>query len=158
MVKETVLRNRDKSIFGKAFFSDSHGDIELPLFGSKIAAGFPSPATDYIEETINLNSHLIKNPASTFFIRVMGESMQDAYIRNTDLLVIDKSLKARDGSAVVCWLEGEFTVKTYRTESGKLYLLPANPKYKAIELTEGMDFVFMGVVTYSIHDCLKNQL
>ncbi|WP_161888569.1 LexA family protein [Pontibacter russatus] len=158
MLKETVLQNRDRSVFGKAFFVDGHEDLELPLFGSKIAAGFPSPATDYIEETINLNRHLIKNPASTFFIRVMGESMQDAYIRNTDLLVIDKSLKARDGSAVVCWLEGEFTVKTYKPAGNKLYLLPANPKYKAIELTEGMDFVFMGVVTYSIHDCLKNQL
>ena len=156
MLLEAEMRNANGSIFGKAYYPDLQDDTELILFESRVACGFPSPASDYIEETINLNRHLIRNPSSTYFVRASGESMREAYIRDTDLLIVDKSIKVRDGYPIVCWLNGGFTIKTYRTEEGKVYLEPANPDYKRVELVDGMDFTFWGVVSYSIHNCLQS--
>ncbi|MBB6609943.1 translesion error-prone DNA polymerase V autoproteolytic subunit [Pontibacter sp. Tf4] len=145
------------SVFGKAYFPDIQTELDLPLFGSKIAAGFPSPATDYIEETIDLNKHLVSNPASTYYLKTTGNSMNGALIRNEDLLIVDYSVQVKDGFDVICWLEGEFTVKTFRKKGNQLILEPANPDYKPIPLLDGMDFEFYGVVTYSIHDCRRRQ-
>ena len=148
------MRNANGTVFGQAFFPEVQDSMEFVLFESHVACGFPSPAADYIEETINLNRHLIRNPSSTYFIRASGESMREAFIRDTDLLIVDKAIKVKNGYPIVCWLNGGFTVKTYRREKDKVYLEPANPDYPKVELTEGMDFTFWGVVSYSIHNCL----
>lgn len=123
---------------------------ELPLAPAGISAGFPSPAGDYMELSIDLNKELIRNPASTFYGRVSGCSMQDIGIEDGDLLVIDKSLPPQDGSIAVCFIDGEFTLKKIKTEKGKLWLMPANKKYSPILVTEDNHFLVWGIVTYTI--------
>jgi DNA polymerase V len=125
--------------------------IGLPLFLSRISAGFPSPADDFLETKIDLNEHLIKHPAATFLLRVEGESMSGAGIQSGDLLVVDRSLEVKDGGIVVAVVDGEFTVKQVKKQKGKLFLLPANPVYKPVEITEEMAFEVWGVVTNVIH-------
>ena len=115
-----------------------------------IHAGFPSPATDYMTQAIDLNKELVKHPASTFYGRVVGDSMIDAGVDEGDILVIDKALEPKDGDMAVCFVDGEFTLKYLSMRSGRLVLKPANPRYPQIEITEGMDFKMWGVVTYII--------
>ena len=115
-----------------------------------IHAGFPSPATDYMTQAIDLNKELVKHPASTFYGRVVGDSMIDAGVDEGDILVIDKALEPKDGDMAVCFVDGEFTLKYLSMRSGSLVLKPANPRYPQIEITEGMDFKMWGVVTYII--------
>nr|WP_255594197.1 translesion error-prone DNA polymerase V autoproteolytic subunit [Pontibacter sp. HSC-14F20] len=121
------------------------------MFASYVSAGFPSPADGYEENRIDLGKYLIQNPTSTFMMRVKGSSMIDANIHDGDILVIDKSLKASDGMPVVCFLDGEFTVKTFKKIGNKAYLMPANPAYKPIEVTEEMDMRVWGVVVWILH-------
>ena len=115
-----------------------------------IHAGFPSPATDYMTQAIDLNKELVKHPAATFYGRVVGDSMIDAGVDEGDILVIDKALEPKDGDMAVCFVDGEFTLKYLSMRSGSLVLKPANPRYPQIEITEGMDFKMWGVVTYII--------
>ena len=115
-----------------------------------IHAGFPSPATDYMTQAIDLNKELVKHPASTFYGRVVGDSMIDAGVDEGDILVIDKALEPKDGDMAVCFVDGEFTLKYLSMRSDRLVLKPANPRYPQIEITEGMDFKMWGVVTYII--------
>ncbi|ALJ01302.1 hypothetical protein DC20_07995 [Rufibacter tibetensis] len=129
--------------------------LDFPLYASYISAGFPSPADDYLEDRIDLSNYLVQNPTSTYMMKVKGNSMQDANIHEGDLLVIDKSLKARDGLPVVCFLDGEFTVKTFRQINRKVYLEPANPAYKPIEITEEMDVRIWGVIVWVLHQPVK---
>lgn len=129
---------------------DTTTNIELPLFQTGISAGFPSPADDYIEDRIDLNRELIRNPSSTFFGRVNGDSMINAGIGDGDLIVIDKSIEPRDGSIVVCVIDGEFTVKRFQKINGEIFLMPENEKYKAIKITNENDFRVWGTVTYTI--------
>ena len=117
---------------------------------SEIHAGFPSPATDYMTHAIDLNKELVKHPAATFYGRVVGDSMIDDGVEEGDILVIDKALEARDGDMAVCFVDGEFTLKRLKFHDGGLSLVPANPKYPVIEVTEGVDFMMWGVVTYII--------
>ncbi len=124
--------------------------LELPLVDGGIAAGFPSPAQDYIDLKIDLNKELISNPSSTFYGRVKGASMQDAGIVDGDILVIDKSIKPQDGDTAVCFIDGEFTLKYIKIEPDAVYLIPANPKFQALKVTEENNFCIWGVVTYSI--------
>lgn len=124
--------------------------IELPLFETGISAGFPSPADDYIEDRIDLNAELIRNPSSTFFGRVNGDSMINAGIGDGDLIVIDKSIEPKDNSIVVCVIDGEFTVKRFQKINGEIFLMPENEKYKAIKITNENDFRVWGTVTYTI--------
>lgn len=124
---------------------------QLPrLAQSGIHAGFPSPATDYMTQTIDLNRELVKHPAATFYGRVVGDSMIDAGVEEGDILVIDRALDPKDGDMAVCFVDGEFTLKHLRISDGGLRLEPANPKYPAIEITEGVNFKMWGVVTYII--------
>lgn len=123
---------------------------ELPLAPTGISAGFPSPAGDYMELSIDLNQELIKNPAATFYGHVSGDSMQDLGIYDGDLLVIDKSLEPRDGNIAVCFIDGEFTLKKIRIERNAVWLTPANPKYPPIRITEANNFMVWGIVTYTI--------
>ena len=117
---------------------------------SEIHAGFPSPATDYMTQAIDLNKELVKHPAATFYGRVVGDSMIDDGVEEGDILVIDKALEARDGDMAVCFVDGEFTLKRLKFNDDGLSLVPANPKYPVIEVTEGVDFMMWGVVTYII--------
>ncbi|MFZ0255056.1 MAG: translesion error-prone DNA polymerase V autoproteolytic subunit [Gammaproteobacteria bacterium] len=123
----------------------------IPLFLAKVSAGFPSPADDFLERKIDLNEHLVRHPAATFFVRVAGDSMKNAGIFCGDILVVDRSLEAGDGSVVVAVLDGEFTVKRVLKTDGRIFLVPANEAYSPVEVTAEMDFTVWGVVTSVIH-------
>ncbi len=123
----------------------------LPLFLARVSAGFPSPADDYLEGSLDLNEHLIKHPAATFFVRASGDSMQDAGIHTGDILVVDRSLDPGHNSVVIAVINGDLTVKRIMKSGGRLFLAPANPRYRPIEISEGMDFEVWGVVTSVIH-------
>ena len=126
--------------------------LHRPLYEDKVAAGFPSPAEDQIDTQLDLNDHLVKNPASTFYVRVEGNSMIGAGIHHNDLLVVDLSLEARDGQIIIALLNGEFTVKRLKISKNKsIQLVPENEEYPTISVKEGMDFRIWGVVTSVIH-------
>ena len=124
--------------------------MSLPFADEGIHAGFPSPAQDFMELSVDLNRELIRNAASTFFGRVRGDSMQDAGVCDGDILIIDKSLEPRTGDMAVCFIDGEFTIKYIRIEKSVVWLLPANEKYQPIRMTAENDFLIWGIVTYSI--------
>ena len=123
----------------------------VPLFASRVPAGFPSPADDFIEDTINLNQHLVAHPASTFFVRASGDSMIQAGIHTNDILVVDRSLEAVNGSIVIAAVNGELTVKRLEVAKDQVALLPENPAYSPLPITEETDFSIWGVVTAVIH-------
>lgn len=129
---------------------------ELAFADGGIRAGFPSPAQDYMSESIDLNRELVRHPATTFYARAVGDSMKGRGIDDGDLLVIDKSLEPRDGDIVVAFVDGEFTLKTVKLEpdGSCLWLMPANDDYSPIKVTEGNNFIAWGVLTYNI----KRQL
>ena len=127
-----------------------------PIFIAKVPAGFPSPAGDYEEDKLDLNKHLIKNPAATFFVRVTGDSMVKAGIHDGDLLVVDRSIQPRDKNVVIAVVNGELTVKRIRIRKNhklslKLSLEAENDNYKSQEISEEMEFEVWGVVTNVIH-------
>ncbi|RMH60584.1 MAG: hypothetical protein D6677_13415 [Calditrichaeota bacterium] len=124
--------------------------LERPYYEGGVRAGFPSPADDFSEAAIDLNRELVKNPASTFFCRVSGDSMRDVGIGDGDLLVVDKSLQPRDGSIAVCFIDGAFTLKRIKVERDCCWLIPAHPDYEPIRVTPDNEFVVWGIVTYSI--------
>ena len=123
----------------------------LPIFLGRLPAGFPSPADDYIEGKLDLNRHLIKHPAATFFVRVTGDSMIGAGIHSGDLLVVDRSLEPADKNVVVAVLDGELTVKRLSKQNQVLRLLPENLNYEPIEITPQQTIEIWGVVTSVIH-------
>lgn len=123
----------------------------LPLYSCPVSAGFPSPAEDYLEGKLDLNKKLIKNPAATFFVRVSGDSMLGAGIHAGDILIVDRSLEARDGRVVIAVVNGELLVKRLRRERGRLYLVSENPEYPPLLVTDLMDFEVWGVVTNVVH-------
>jgi len=124
---------------------------QLPVFLERVPAGFPSPAGDYMEGKLDLNQHLVKHPAATFFVRVTGDSMIEKGIHSGDLLIVDKSLDPQDGSIVIVVLDGEHTVKQLEKRKGKLRLLPANKNYEPLEVSEPQSLEIWGVVTNVIH-------
>ena len=124
---------------------------EVPLFSSKVSAGFASVADDYIEKRLDLNEALIAHPAATFFVKVEGDSMIGAGIQSNDLLIVDRAIEFKHNQVVVAVLDGEFTVKRLKKEKGHIYLYPENDKYKPIKITKEMDFKVWGVVSYAIH-------
>lgn len=123
----------------------------FPLVQNVITAGFPSQAENDIEMQLDLNEHLIKHPASTFFVKVHGDSMRGVGIFSGDILIVDKSLDATNGKIVVAILNGEFTVKKLSIQKDSIQLVPANNAYPIINITAEMDFQVWGVVTYVIH-------
>ena len=133
------------------FTPDFSTQLELPLAGTAIAAGFPSPAEEYLDLALDLNKELIKHPAATFYARVKGDSMVDAGIQDGDLLVIDKALEPKEGTVAVCYLDGEFTVKRLSVREEGVYLMPANAEFKPIRITEENNFLVWGLVAYVIH-------
>jgi len=98
-----------------------------------------------------LNKALIRHPAATFYARVKGSSMMDAGIEDGDLLIIDKALEPKDGDVAVCFIDGEFMVKRIRLEDGGLFLMPANPEFQPVRVTEENEFLVWGIVSYIIH-------
>jgi len=125
--------------------------MKVHLVGPSVAAGFPSPAEDFVENALDLNEYLIKHPASTFFIRVRGESMKEAGILSGDILIVDRSISAVSGSIVVAVVDGEFTVKRLKKEKNQIILFPENSDYEPIYIRDGQDFAIWGVVVYAIH-------
>ncbi len=123
----------------------------LPLAGERVAAGFPSPAEDYVDVGIDLNDQLIRHPTSTFFLRVSGDSMTGAGIHDGDLLVVDRSLDPRPGRVVVAVLDGGFTLKRLMRDHGRLRLEAANPHYPPLDLQSCHDVQIWGVAIHVIH-------
>jgi len=124
----------------------------LPFHLNKVGAGFPSPATDYVEGDIDLNAHLIKNIPSTFLIRVQGKSMNCIGIHDGDLLVVDKSLNPKNFSTVVANVNEELIVKTFVKEKNQSFLTSGSKKLEnKINLTENPEIFIWGVVTHVIH-------
>lgn len=123
----------------------------LPLFLSKVSAGFPSPAENDLAETLDLNKHLIKHPAATFLVKANGNSMINAGIHENDILVVDRSLTPTDGKIIVVAVDGQLTVKRLKKQHGKITLLPENPNFSPIEIAEGSELHIWGVVTNVIH-------
>ena len=126
--------------------------VLLPFHLQKVGAGFPSPATDYVEDDIDLNSHLIKNMPSTFLIRVQGKSMNKVGIHNNDLLIVDRSLSPKNFSTVIVNVNEELVVKTFIKEKNQSFLTSGSKELKdKINLTENPEIVIWGIVTYVIH-------
>jgi len=123
-----------------------------PLFMATVPAGFPSPAADYEEGKLDLNKHLIRNPAATFFVRVTGDSMLKAGIHSGDLLVVDRSLEPRDKNVVIAVVNGELTVKRIRIRKNRLTLEAENDAYENREINGEIEFEVWGVVTNVIHE------
>jgi DNA polymerase V len=123
----------------------------LPLFSHRVAAGFPSPADDYIETALDLNEHLVRHPAATFFVRASGQSMLGAGIHSGDILVVDRSLAPRHNNIVIAVVNGELTVKRLVINGAEMVLVPENPEFPPLPIREGMDFQTWGVVTSVIH-------
>ncbi|MFN3851737.1 MAG: LexA family protein [Spirosomataceae bacterium] len=122
----------------------------IPFAASPISAGFPSPAADYLEEGIDLNKEMVKNPDSTFVAKVVGVSMIDAGFYPGDIIVVDRSLNVANNNIAVCYIDGEFTLKRIKIEHDRVFLQPENRNYSPIFITPENDFVVWGVVTYLI--------
>lgn len=126
--------------------------FHIPLFGCRIEAGFPSPADDYIEDYLDLNARFITNPAATFIVRATGNSMVGVGIFSGDYLVVNRSLKPKNGDIVIAVVNGELTVKQLSCNSKQVQLLPANKNYKPINISDGMELIIEGVVTLVLHE------
>ncbi len=125
-------------------------ELSLPFVSEGISAGFPSPALDFVEITIDLNKHLIKHPSATFYGRVKGLSLKNAGISDGDLLIIDRSLEPVNGKIAVCYINGEFTAKRIKQTVNELWLMPENDDYKPIKIEEENHLIIWGVVTHVI--------
>ena len=129
---------------------DFESDVRIPYIKEGVSAGFPSPATDFLGNDIDLNKELCKNPLATFYIKVKGNSMINAGISDKDILIVDRSLEPQNNKIAVCFIDGEFTVKRIKTEDDCLYLMPENINYQPIKVTEENELVIWGMVTYVI--------
>jgi len=144
------MGKQEKSEF-QFFGLKSTEEHKIDFFSYRIPAGFPSPAEDFLEQSLDLNDYLIKNKPATFIIKVTGNSMENAGIFDGDVLVVDRSLEPADGKVILGVLNGEFTVKRISIKKEKLYLMPESDDFKPIEINPEMDFKVWGVVTFSLH-------
>jgi len=135
-------------------FNSTTKKFKIPLLTDSVSAGFPSPADDHTEENIDLNEHLISNPFSTFFLRVKGDSMINAGIKDKDLIIVDKSLTPRPGNIIIAMIDGEFTIKRISIKNKELYLKSENHNYPDFKFKNHIDVQIWGVVIYSIHSYL----
>jgi DNA polymerase V len=129
---------------------DSVESLNIKFSDTPVNAGFPSPAENHMESTMDLNRALVKNPSSTFYARVKGESMINDGVDDGDILVIDRSVEPYENCLAVCFLDGEFTLKRVRLEGEDLLLVPANEKFKPIRVKKDNDFYVWGIVRYLI--------
>ncbi|MBO5467421.1 MAG: translesion error-prone DNA polymerase V autoproteolytic subunit [Prevotella sp.] len=139
------------------FSADTSTILNLDFVDCGIKAGFPSPAQDYLTDSIDLNKELIRRKETTFLARVSGNSLMEAGINDGDLVVIDKSLEVKDGDFVVAFIDGEFTLKEFRRdeENNCAWLIPHNKQFEPIKVTEENDFMIWGVLTYTIKQLRK---
>lgn len=140
-----------ESLIYKADLKPAH---KIPLLEGKVRAGFPSSAENYVEKSLDLNELIVRNPSATFFIRVQGNSMENAGIKNNDILVVDRVVQASDNKIVIARINDDLTVKRIRRVGDNLFLMPDaadENEYKPIKITDDMDFEVWGVVTYVIH-------
>lgn len=129
------------------FSIQSKAHQTFPLYTSYVAAGFPSPADDHLDQSLNLHDYLVEHPAATFFVRVEGDSMIGAGIHHGDMLVVDRALTPVDGKIVIAVVEGELTVKRLQKRGNKVLLVPENEAYPTIEIVDGIELTIWGVVT-----------
>ena len=140
--------NKDKKL---TFFTPGfESELRIPFIKEGVSAGFPSPASDFMENGIDLNTELSENPLATFYIKVKGNSMIDAGINDKDVLVVDRSLEPQNNKIAICFIDGEFTVKRIQLDKDCLYLMPENPNYPPIKVTEENQLIIWGIVTYVI--------
>ena len=132
------------------FTPNTDGNLEMPYISSGIKAGFPSPAADFDGTSISIDQIVVKNQTATFYAKANGNSMTGAGIDDGDILGIDKSIEPQDGKIAVCFIDGEFTVKRIKVQENRLLLLPENPLFEAIEVTQENDFIIWGIVTYVV--------
>ena len=125
--------------------------LSVNFHTSFVNAGFPSPADDHIDVSLDLNEYLIKHPSSTFYIYVQGDSMISDGLLSGDIMIVDRSLNPNSKDIVVAVLDGEFTVKRIYKKNNQIFLVPSNSKYESILINENMDFEIWGVVTHAIH-------
>lgn len=139
------------------YSADFSSELPLRFADQGIRAGFPSPAQDYMTDSIDLNRELIRHPATTFYARACGDSMKDCGIDDGDLLVIDKSLEPQDEDIVVAFIDAEFTLKKVRFDKDNncIWLVPANEDYSPLKITEENNFLIWGVLTYNIKKQLR---
>ncbi len=149
-MKQAPIISISRSLEHELFKVDNFDLQQVPYYASCISAGFPSLADDYLDERVNLNEFFVKNPSATFMLRVRGNSMQDANIKDGAILIIDRLIEPEDGRIAACYLDNSFTVKTIRKREGKIYLEAANAAYPEIEVTEAMGMKVWGIVTFII--------
>ena len=135
----------------EVFSIDQETILDITFFDNQVPAGFPSPAQDYIDLDLDLHNYLVKNPSSTFCVRVTGESMRDAGINSGDIMLVDRSLDPKNRSIVLAVVDNEFTVKRVNVSEEGLFLMPENADFNPIKITSEMNFQVWGVVTYIIH-------
>ena len=135
----------------KIYKAKNLSSLSLDFYINPVCAGFPSPAEDHLDIALDLNEHLIKHPAATFYIYAKGNSMEGLGIYDGDIMVVDRSLDASSGNIVIAALSGEFTVKQLIIKLNKTYLIPANKDYKPMLITNETDIQIWGVVIHSIH-------
>lgn len=124
--------------------ADRRTRLTRPLFVSRVSCGFPSPAEDWIEGRIDLNRYLVQHPTATFFVRVSGDSMIGAGIQEGAILVVDRAVQAEDGDVIVARINDELCIKRLRIEGGAVWLMPDNPAYEPLRITEEMEFEVWG--------------
>ena len=139
----------DESI-SQIWLADDSRNIELPYYDTRVQAGFPSPAEDHLEESLDLNTLVIDNPSATFFVRVAGESMREIGITDGDILVVDRSIENWGNRIVVAVIDSEFTIKRFTKRNGTVVLEAENPDYPSIRITEEIDFSVWGVVCWTL--------
>ncbi|MFO7811033.1 MAG: translesion error-prone DNA polymerase V autoproteolytic subunit [Candidatus Delongbacteria bacterium] len=147
----TGMTKKDITNITKIYSVRTGERTELPFYTEKLSAGFPSPASDYMERALDLNEYLIKNPPATFFVEITGDSMTGAGIHSGDILIVDRSLEAAHNKIVVAVVNGEFTVKRLYWKDKTIMLMAENPDYRPIEIKEGTEFEIWGVATTVIH-------
>lgn len=131
--------------------SENPTKLKIPMFAHSVQAGFPSPADDYVADTLDLNEHLIHRREATFFVHASGESMIGAGIQDGDILVVDRSITPANGRIVIATVDGEFTVKRLERNANSVRLLPENPEFQPIEFKSEQELQIWGVVTSVIH-------
>jgi len=145
------LPRKNTSSIREIFPAACETSLRRPLFLSGVSAGFPSPADDYLDRKLDLNEHLVKNPAATFFVRVAGDSMVGAGINDNDILVVDRSHEPCSGNIVIAVVNGELTVKRLLKNKDCCRLIAENPDYPDLEIDEAAELEIWGVATYAIH-------
>ena len=146
-----VYKSQIKSEIEVLAVKENPTELSIPIFTSRVQAGFPSPADDHLEDALDLNTHLIHHKEATFFVKAQGDSMLGAGIQQGDILIVDKSLNAKSGKIVIAVVDGEFTVKRLHKYKGNITLKAENPEFQDIKIGGTDELIIWGVVTSVIH-------